>query len=233
MAETRWGNLVARTASGLGVLLILGGAAGVLAGALGPWAQVTLFHNIALHISGLLFAEGELCLSAALLILLGMRRSPVLCLMAALFVLHWTAQARTGIPHRVRHQVIGAQLALFPLNRLLDQFHIDDVQVGDWSVPDAQLLAGGLNNTVKAGALLLLGSLIGLPTDPAVVWVMSRTIQGRCRACGARWPQARAAAFCPRCGIPTSAAGARRCPQCGTEASALDLHCIACGHGLT
>ncbi len=232
MAETRWGGLAGRIISGLGALLILGGAAGVLAGALGPWAQVTLFHNIGLQISGLLFTEGELCLSAALLVFLGMRRSPLLCLIAALFVLHWTAQARTEVPHRVKHQVIGAQLALFPLNRLLDQFHIADVQVGDWAVPDAQLLASGLDTTVKAGALLLLGSLVGLPTDPAVAWVTARAVPSRCRACGARWSRSRAAAFCPHCGVPASGQSIRRCPQCSTEVSSTDHHCIACGHGL-
>ncbi len=222
-----------RIFGGLSALLIWGGAAGVLAGALGPWAHVTLFRNITLHVSGLLFTEGELCLSAALLVLLGMRRSPVLCAVAALLVLHWAAQARTDIPHRVKHQVIGAQLALFPLNRLLDQFHINDVQVGDWAVPDAQLLASGMDTTVKAGAVLLLGSLLGLPADPAVVWLSARVVQARCRACGARWTQSRAAAFCPHCGLPTSDRNPRRCPQCGTGAFPSDTHCIACGHSLT
>jgi hypothetical protein len=233
MGETRWVGLGRQASAALSALLILGGAAGVLAGALEPWAHVTLFHNIALHLSGLLFTQGSLCLSAALLILLGMRRSPLLCAIAALFVLHWAGQARTEIPHRVKHQVIGAQLALFPLNRLLDQFHIDDVQVGDYQTPDAQLLAGGLDTTVKAGALLLLGSLFGLPIDPAIVWVTARVVQTRCRACGARWIQSRAVVFCPQCATPTSDLSTRRCSACGTNTKPSDHFCVACGLGLT
>lgn len=230
MGETRLARAGARFTAALSLLLILGGAAGVLAGALGPWAHVTLFHNIGLQISGLLFTEGELCLSGALLILLGMRRWPTLCLLTAVYVLHWSGQARTEIPHVVKHQVIGAQMAMFPLNSLLDQFHIPDVQVSDWGVPDASLLAGGLDTTVKAGSVLLIGSLLGLPTDPTVLWVTARVLQARCRACGARWPQSRAADFCPQCGAGTSESSLRRCPQCGAGAKPSDRFCTACGN---
>lgn len=218
-----------RILAGLSACLILGGAAGILAGALGPWAQVTLFHNITLHISGLLFAGGGLCLSAAVLVLLGMRRVPVLCLAAALFVLHWAAQARVMVPRDVKHQVIGMQLALFPLNRLLDQFHINDVDVSDWTVPDPQLLASGLTWTWDGAAVLLVGSLLGLPTDPAVRWFWQRAVPARCRACGARWTRARAADFCPQCGTATVAPDPRRCPHCGRVARRLDRFCIGCG----
>ena len=218
-----------RLLAGLSTLLILGGAAGILAGTLGPWAQVTLFHNITLHLSGLLFEEGGLCLSVALLVFLGMRRLPVLCLVAALCVLHWTVQARSLVPHLVKHQVIGAQLALFPLNRLLDQFHIADVTVSDWSIPDPQLLASGLNWTWEGAAVLLLGSLLGLPSDPIARWVSLRATPARCRACGAGWPRTRAAEFCPHCGASTLAPDPRRCPHCGSVAQRSDRFCVGCG----
>jgi hypothetical protein len=215
-----------RILAGLSALLILGGAAGILAGVFEPWAQVTLFRNITLHVSGALFREGGFCLSAALLILLGMRRSAILCLLAACFILHWAGQARQEIPHEVKHQVIGAQLAMFPLNRLLDQFHINDVTVSDWSVPDSQLLASGLTVTVESAAILLLGAFLGLPSDPAALWVHG-TLPTQCRNCGARWARRRGAAFCPNCGIATSPVS--RCSTCGTERKPSDHFCITCG----
>ena len=174
--------------AGLSALLILGGAAGILVGALSPWANVTLFHTIDLSLSGALFAGGGLCLAVALLVLLGMRRSALLCLVAAGCVLHWTAQARIEVPRRVKHQVIGAQLALSPLNRLLDQFHIANVDVADWGIPDPQLLAPGLPWTTDGALALLFGSLLGLPSDPVARWAYVRAARARCRACGARWP---------------------------------------------
>ena len=221
-----------RALAGLSALLILGGGAGILVGALSPWASVTLFRNMDLSLSGLLFAGGGLCLAVALLVLLGMRRSALLCLVAAVFVLHWTSQARVDVPHRVRHQVIGAQLALFPLNRLLDQFHINDVQVADWGVPNSQLLAPGLGWTTEGAFALLLGALLGLPSDPVTRWVYIHTARARCRACGARWPLTRVARFCPDCGTSTLPRDKPHCPACGAGVSPRDHHCVQCGQSL-
>lgn len=221
-----------RLLSGLSALLILIGGAGVLVGALSPWASVTLFHNIDLSLSGLLFAGGGLCLAIALLVLLGMRRSALLCLVGALLVLRWTMAARVEVPRRVKHQVIGAQLALFPLNRLLDQFHIQDVQVADWGVPDPQLLAPGLTWTTDGALALLLGALLGLPADPVARWTYLHTTRARCRACGAQWLRARHARFCPACGVSTLPADKHHCPACGADVSPRDRHCVHCGHAL-
>ena len=223
---------MSRLLAGLSALLILSGAAAVLVGALSPWADVTLFHNIDLSLSGLWFAGGGLCLAVALLVLLGMRRSALLCLVAAIFVLRWTAEARVEVPRRVKHQVIGAQLALFPLNRLLDQFHINNVDVSDWSIPGPRLLAPGLDWTSDGAMALLLGSLLGLPSDPVARWVYLRAARARCRACGACWPLTRQARFCPACGVSTVPHGAPHCPACGAKVSRGDRHCVQCGHAL-
>ncbi|MDQ2686550.1 MAG: zinc ribbon domain-containing protein [Armatimonadota bacterium] len=219
--------------SALALLCLVGGAALITAGALGPWALVTLFKNIDINLSGIFFAQGGSCLAVAALVLLGARRWPMVCLIGAMLTLGWVGSARREIPRRVKHQVIGAQLAFFPLNRLLDQFHINDVEVGDWNIPDDQLLGPGLARTAQGGWILLLGSVLGLPGDPLIVWTYARTARARCRACGARWPLSRGAIFCPECGLPSPTARGHLCPVCHTHVKKTDRHCISCGTALT
>lgn len=220
-----------RLAALLGQALVFGGAGLVLAGALGPWAQVVIFKNVDLSIPGFFFAWGGLCLAVAVLILIGARRSSILCLLGALFVMGWLTTARREVPRRVKHQVVGAQMALFPVNRLLDQFHINDIQAGDWTVPDGELLGPGLTWAGWGSTLLLLGGAFGLPADPVALWIYAHTVRRQCRACGARWLVGRNAQFCPDCG--TSVPGTQRhCPVCQTPAAARDHHCIACGADL-
>ncbi len=209
------------------------GAAFVLAGALGAWAQVTLLHNLQLSVPGVLFAGGGICLAVAVLVLLGAWRFPIICLAGAIVVLAQTHQAIYDIPHFIKHQIVGAQIALFPLNRLLDQFHSGDVQIGDWSVPNAQLLGAGLAWTVRGGWVLLAGALAGLPSDPALGWVVARTVRARCRICNAWWLASRHARFCPRCGTAAETRAAPVCPHCLREASRGDGYCIACGTALS
>ncbi len=217
---------------GLSRALLPVGAALVLAGTLGAWAQVTLLRNILVSLPGVLFAGGAACLSVAILALLGARRFPLLCLAGAIVVLTQTHQAVHDVPPLVKHQIIGAQLALFPFNRLLDQFHIGDVQIGDWSTPNAQLLGAGLVWTMRGGWMLLAGALAGLPSDPALRWIAARTAPMRCRACGARWLRSRDARFCPACGTVTDTQKPPLCPHCHQESVRGDAHCIACGTAL-
>lgn len=223
---------ILRSVRGLSRALLPLGAALVLAGTLGAWAQVTLLHNILLSVPGVLFAAGAMCLSVAILTLLGARRFPLLCLVGAIVVLAQTHQAVQDVPHLVKHQIVGAQLALFPLNRLLDQFHIGDVQIGDWSVPNAHLLGAGLTWTMRGGWVLLAGALAGLPSDPALGWFAARTVRSRCRACDARWLASRPVRFCPRCGSLADTQQPPLCPHCSREAMPGDVHCIACGTAL-
>lgn len=219
--------------SALAFVCVLGGAALITAGALGPWAQVTLFKNIDVSLSGIFFAQGGSCLAVAALVLLGARRWPLICLIGAILVLGWVRTARQDVPHRVKHQVIGAQLAFFPLNRLLDQFHINNVEVGDWNLPDRALLGAGLTQTARGGWLLLAGSLLGLPGDPFLLWAYARTASARCRVCSVRLPLSRVMQFCPNCGSPTPMARGHLCPACQAPVLASDQHCVACGTQLT
>jgi hypothetical protein len=217
-----------RIISAVGRIFIACGAGLVLAGSLGPWAKVVLFKNIDLSLPGFFFVDGSLCLAAAAIILLGVRRSPLLCLVVALLVLHWVSAAHSDLPRHVKHQEIGAQMALFPINRLLDQFHIGDIVIADWAMPDSDLLGGGLIWSGIGSGLLLLGSALSLPHDPLVSRIYERTARRHCRSCGALWLAARNAQYCPECGEPAPG-GKRHCVVCRTEAASNDIYCINCG----
>jgi len=225
--------LLSRLRSGLASLLLLGGAAGILAGALSPWATFRVFHNIEINLPGIVFGWGGLCLAVAALVFLGMRRSPILCLVGALLALNWTGEARRRVPERVKFQLAGSQMEFsVSINRLLDQFHIPDIEVANLNTPNPDLLGVGLDWTADGAYLLLLGGLVGLPGDPVAVWVYRHGVRARCRACGAHWILARQARFCPSCGASTLPKSARLCPQCGTRARRGDHHCVACGTAL-
>jgi len=225
--------LLARLLKIVSLLLLFAGAAGVLAGALGPWATFRVFHNIEVSLPGFVFLWGGLSLSVASLVFFGAYRSPLLCLVGALLIFGWTAEAEKRVPERVKFQLAGAQLeAASSVNRLLDQFHIPDVQIADLNTPNPDLLGEGLGWTVKGAQILLLGSLAGLPGDPVAIWLFTHIVRGRCRACGARWLLARRPRFCPTCGTPAAPRGVRLCPYCHTRARRGDRHCVACGTAL-
>ncbi len=216
------------------MLLILGGAAGIVAGTLSPWATFRVFHNIEINLPGWAFLWGGECLTVAVLVFLGMRRSPVLCLVGALLVLHWDAEGQRRVPERVKFQLAGAQMNFtVSINRLLDQFHIPDIEVADLNVQNPNLLGVGVGWTQNAAYALLLGSVIGLPGDPVAVWVYRSTARARCRACGTRWPLSRGAQFCPHCGASALPKNIRLCLHCQTPAKRGDKHCVACGTALS
>ena len=222
-----------RIRAALAALLTLGGAAGILVGTLGPWATFRVFHNIEINLPGVVFQWGGLCLAVAILVFLGMRRSPLLCLVGAVLVLQWDSEAQKRVPERVKFQLAGSQLELSAsVNRLLDQFHIPDIEVANLNTPNPDILGVGLGWTTQGAYALLLGSLVGLPGDPVAVWLFRHSVRVRCRVCGTRRLLARSAQFCPECGAATIPKNLRRCPNCGTQAKRQDKHCVACGTAL-
>lgn len=220
-----------RVAIVIGNIFVIAGAALILVGTLGPWAQVVVFKNIQIALPGFFFISGALCLAIAALVLLGARRSSILCLIGGIFVSMLMIKARHDIPHQIKHQMIGAQMALFPINRLLDQFHISDIEVGGYGEQD-RLLGEGLEWAAWGGGLLLLGGAAGLPNDPIVAWIAARISRRKCSNCGARWLTARDANYCPECGAPAPGSP-RRCRICQQEALPSDHHCIGCGNQLS
>lgn len=225
--------LLSRLRTALASLLILGGAGGILAGALGPWATFRVFHNIEINLPGIVFLWGGECLAVAALVFLGMRRSPILCLLGALLVLYNIGIAQKKVPERVKFQLAGSQMEFSAsINRLLDQFHIPDIEVANLGTPNPDLLGVGLGWTANGAYVLLLGALVGLPGDPVAVWLYTYSVRARCRTCGARWLLARRVQFCPQCGSSMLPKHIRLCPQCGTQARRGDHHCAACGTAL-
>ena len=219
-----------RILAAVSTVLILAGAAGIVAGTLGPWATFRVFHNIEINLPGIIFLGGGLCLSVAALVFLGVRRSPILCLAGALAVLYWGGEAQKRVPERVKFQLAGSQLVLAStVNRLLDQFHIPDIEVANFGLKNSELLGEGLDWTLKGATVLLVGGVLGLPMDPLAIWVFRRTARVRCRSCGTKWSLSRPARFCPSCGVSTLPTSWRLCPQCGTRAKKQDRHCVACG----
>ena len=226
-------SILSRLHAALALLLILGGAGGILAGALSPWATFRVFHNIEINLPGIVFQWGGPCLAVAVLVFLGMRRSPILCLLGALLVLHQTGEAQTRVPERVKFQLAGSQLEFSAsINRLLDQFHIPDIEVANLNTPNSELIGAGLGWTADGAYLLLVGGLVGLPGDPVAVWVFRHSVRVRCRTCGVGRRLARPALFCPSCGASTLPRNVRLCPHCGTTARRGDRHCAACGTAL-
>ena len=222
-----------RLRNGLAALLILGGAAGIVAGTLSPWATFRVFHNIEINLPGWAFVWGGQCLAVAVLVFLGVRRSPLLCLVGALLVLQWSAEGAKRVPERVKFQLAGAQMNFtVSINRLLDQFHIPDIEVADLNTKNPDLLGVGVQRTVQGAEALLAGSLIGLFGDPLVVWIYRHTARRQCRVCGNRWLLSRGALFCPHCGASILPVSVRVCPHCQTLAGRRDKHCVACGAAL-
>ena len=227
--SVRAGKILRRLLWGLSWLLLVGGAAGVVLGTVAPWAAVKVFKTVDLSLPGFVFANGALCLAGAMLVLLGARRSPLLCLTLAVPLLVWAQTGQRSVPQQVKHQLIGAQLSLFPLNRLLDQFHIPDVEVGAYTARDADIIGPGLAWTTEGASAVLLGGLLGLPGDPALVWLWQRFGRIRCRVCGTRRSASRDARYCPTCGVPAGPTGTRLCSRCQTPAHKNDQFCVACG----
>ncbi len=137
------------------------------------------------------------------------------------------------MPERVKFQLAGSQLELSAsVNRLLDQFHIPDIEVADLNTPNPDLLGVGLGWTQDGAYALLLGAIVGLPGDPIAVRIYWRTAKARCRGCGECRPVSRAALFCPHCGACALPKHVRLCPHCETQVQRGDTYCVACGLAL-
>jgi len=222
----RWYIRIARV---LSQVLIVAAAFSLAVTCCLPWAHVTILHRIEASLPGIFFQAGSYAFAAAAAILLLLRRSPAACFITAIFIYAWTHQAIVEVPRRVKSQVLGAQSSLFPINRLLDQAHLPNIEIADWSVRNADLLSPAINWSVAAAEILLVSALLGIPSDPVLIWVSRRLIQAQCRTCGARWKATRDAQFCFQCGTPTDPGRPFVCPRCGGEPRKGDIHCVHCG----
>lgn len=197
-----------------------------------PWAHVVLLHTVDVSMPGILFESGCRIFAVAVGVLILVRRLPFASLIAAGFAYRWFADAANDVPHRVMHQVIGVQLSLFPINRLLDQFHLPNIEFANTFAPKADLLTPAFDWSRTAIEVLLLLSLLAIPADPAIIWIARRIVPAQCRACGKRWKATRDAEFCPECGTPVHPSKRIVCSRCGAPARKGDKHCVKCGETL-
>lgn len=197
-----------------------------------PWGHIAILHTVDLSVPGLMFQTGSSALAAAVAVLVLLRRSPILSVVAAGLACHWIAAAADEVPHKVMHQVIGVQLSLFPVNRLLDQFHLPNIEFAKTFMPKDQIIAPALFWSRSAAGSLLAASLLALPVDPLVSRILLRIQTTKCRACAASWPALRKVRYCPDCGTPTEPPQKNTCPHCGSGTTPTDKHCVECGGSL-
>ncbi|HEX5322442.1 MAG TPA: zinc ribbon domain-containing protein [Capsulimonadaceae bacterium] len=207
-----------------GALIVAGGSLSLVTAWL-PWAQFKLLGGIPVALPAVVFSCGVLAAAAALAALL-LRRFPLFCLLACAVLFAAAQGAETQIPRAVKKRLIGVQISLFPINRLLDQFHIPNIEAGNYGEPDESFLGSGVRYALDSAGILLLGCLLALPRDPIIAAAYGRLARSRCASCGAAWPSSRNARHCPSCGAPTDPL---TCSQCGTVGLESDKYCIACG----
>jgi hypothetical protein len=147
-----------------------------------------------------------------------------------LVVLAAVNRAETDVPIAVRGQLLSLQASLIPVNRLLDQFHIQDIEAGNFGEKLDAYIGPGLALTHQGAIAMLVGAVLALPGDPLVLGLIYRFGKGTCRNCGTRTPYRRRARHCPNCG--DSLDGTRACPSCHAPAQKTDRCCIECGTAL-
>jgi hypothetical protein len=209
--------------------LSLAGGLLMVAGAFLPWALVPVGRG-RLPLPGLL-GPGGLTLLAGLWLLARPRAAPLLVLPVAILVALGTPAYGEELARHLRGSLIGLQLWIAPLNRLLEQSRIGGIEVVDLGVRLPQYIGPGVAVTAWGGWLAALGQLARLflaGEGPPVL--RDRLLPLQCRTCSLRIPRARGARFCPGCGA--SLGGPPLCRACLTPAAPEDRYCASCGNPL-
>ena len=194
-----------------------------------PWGTATLFRDVTLHIPGAVYQDGMIVLAAATTAAF-LRRSRIAGIIAALICLHAAQKAAISVPSQIIYDLAGAQINLFPINRVLDQAHIPDLTIGNWSLKPESYLDYGLAYTTLAAKYLLAASIAGILYDPLIAGAWQRFGAWPCRRCR-MWIAVRShAEYCTRCGLwLPRRAEPRRCRACRQPLGMKDNFCAACG----
>jgi hypothetical protein len=211
-------------------ILVAGGALVIAAGAFLPWAYLPVGRG-RLPLPGVL-GPGGLTLLLGLVLLFRARVHPAAGLLMGVAVGIGAPLFGDEVSRTLRGALIGLQLWLAPLNRLLEQFHISGIEVVDLGLARDAYLGPGLAVTAWGAWLAAIGhgARLLLPGEgpPAL---QDRLAPRRCGACGTTVPRARAAHFCPGCGA--SLGGPPLCARCLTPAAPADRYCVSCGAALS
>ena len=194
-----------------------------------PWGIATLFRNLIVHIPGAVYPDGMYVAAAAGVAVL-IRRSRLIGIAAALVCFWAVNQAAADVPKTIIKALAGAQGTLFPVNSILDQAHLPDLNVGIYNLPPACYLDYGLGWTMIAAQCLLVVSVLGLAFDPVIVAFWIRFGALPCPRCRKWLPARRKADYCTRCGfwLPRTPEPLR-CRACRTIMNARDNYCAICG----
>lgn len=206
--------------------LIVVGALLVAAGAFLPWAYLPIGRG-RLPLPGVL-GPGGLTLLVGLVLLSRPRLHPVAGLAIAVAIGIAVPLFGDELTRAIRGTLIGLQLWLSPVNRLLDQFQISSIEVVDLGLAREAYLGLGLRLTAWGAWLAAAGhaARLLLPGEgPSAL--QDRLSPRRCDGCGTTISRARVAHFCPKCGV--SLGGPPHCPHCLAPARPGDCHCVLCG----
>jgi hypothetical protein len=204
-------------------LLTLSAGVLLVSGALRPWAFVPL-GGLRFPLYGAL-GWGGLAGVAGLMLLLHPRPSPALLLAIAAGAAYLGHVIPLQMIARARATTGTIDTWFDPLNRLLDQFHIEGFHLSEWGLSAARAVGPGAALTLWGAGLSAAAALLTLFTllvDPS-----RRSRPHTCPTCAARLSRRRQPHFCPACGaalVPVPV-----CVACHTPAEPDDRYCIRCG----
>jgi ssDNA-binding Zn-finger/Zn-ribbon topoisomerase 1 len=208
---------------GIGWLLGIVGAVGLIVAATLPWAQLTILQNN-IPIPGVVAGVGVITAAIGLLILAQFgiwRRFPLLGVL--LGIVAWAigawAQEQSGI--RVRKFLLETQIKLSPINRRLMEIGLPPIEPTGSGIQSRRAYTGiGTVYTAWAGA--------GVTTASALLFIAEYMLR-TCPHCRRVWSAKRGENihFCPACGGDVTKDPI--CPHCAAPALHGEKFCVDCG----
>ena len=205
----------------IGFLLGSVGAALALAGALLPWAHLTVF-GWDVSLPGILWSAGAFTVFLALLGLLALARLPLLTGTLGCLCLVAVGVGRSAPPREVVRKLLELRQTLAPVNARLEQVRLPTIEPFGEGVGRASEHAGPGSVVALWGAALL--------TRGGVSRFAGVRESRRCGACRTLWPSSRLEnlRFCPACGVARFAGP--HCAHCGEPLKPGDKFCFRCGN---
>ena len=209
-----------RYLSGAGFLLGSVGAALAVAGALLPWAHLTVF-GWEFALPGILWSAGGATVFLALLSLFALARLPILTGVLGLVCFFAVAQGRSAPPREVVRRLLELRQTLAPVNARLEQVSLPPIEPFGAGVGRAADHAGPGGSVALWGAALL--------TLGGAVRFAGLRENRRCGGCRTLWGISRLETlrFCPSCGVARFPGP--HCKNCGDPLAAHDRFCVRCG----